>query len=176
MYSKSAIYFRKGAAELEKKVWALKWPIGRISRSNFFFWLLGVNALLSALDWWAFGRLNLTLNLGFRFEAVQQYNAIPVWRTLLEVLLNLLLAALAVARLHDASYSARWLIALVGLAIASAFPFASALAAIALLGWVAIFFLPPSIGPNRYGRDPRGWKSREQFEQQQRDLAKQSKR
>lgn len=155
---------------------ALRWPIGRISRGDFFFWLLGTNILLSAVDWWALGRLNLTINLGFKFEAIQHYDAIPVWRTLLEIVLNLLLAALATARLHDASYSARWLIALVGLAMASVFPFASALAAIALLRWIAIFFLPPSIGPNRYGSDPRGWKSREQFEQQQRDLAEQSKR
>lgn len=155
---------------------ALRWPIGRISRGDFFFCLLGISVLLAAVDWWAFGRLNLTVNLGFRFEAVQRYDSIPVWRALLEVMLNLLLAALATARLHDASYSARWLIALVGLAIASVFPFAGALAAIALLGWIAIFFLPPSIGPNRYGSDPRGWKSREQFEQQQRDLAEQSKR
>jgi hypothetical protein len=98
----------------------------------------------------------------------------PVWQTLLEITLNILIAAFATARLHDASYSARWLIALVGLAIASAFPFASALAAIGLLGWIALFFLPPSIGPNRYGSDPRCWKSREQFEQQQRDLAEQA--
>jgi uncharacterized membrane protein YhaH (DUF805 family) len=167
---------RKGLASWSEKVGALRWPIRRISRGNFVFWLLGINVLLSAVDWWAFGRLNLTLNLGFRFESVQHYDAIPVWRTLLEIMLNLLLAALATARLHDASYSARWLIALVGLAIASAFPFANALAAIALLGWIAIFFLPPSIGPNRYGPDPRGWRSREQFEQQQRDLAEQSKR
>lgn len=155
---------------------ALKWPIGRISRGDFFFWLLAINILLGAVDWWAFGRLHLTLNLGFRLEAFQHYDVTPVWRTLLEVVLNLLLAALAIARLHDASYSARWLLVLVGLTVASALPFASALVAIALLGWIAIFFLPPSIGPNRYGPDPRGWKSREQFEQQQRDLAEQSKR
>ena len=155
---------------------AFGWPVGRVSRGDFFFWLLGINIVFGALDWWAFGRLNLALNLGIRFDALQHFDALPVWRTLLEVGLNLLLAALAIARLHDASYSERWLIVPVGLAMASMLPFAGGLAAIALFTWIAIFFLPPSIGPNRYGPDPRGWKSREHFEQQQRDLAEQSKR
>ncbi len=155
---------------------AFRWPIRRVSRGDFFFWLIGINIIFSSVDWWAFSRLNLTVNLGIRFEALQQFAILPVWRTLLEIVLNLILAALAIARLHDASYSARWLTVTVGLAVASMLPFASGLAAIALLTWLAIFFLPPSIGPNRYGPDPRGWKSREQFEQQQKDLAEQSNR
>lgn len=154
---------------------AFKWPIGRLSRNDFFFWLLGINIIFGAVDWWAFGRLNLTLNLGIRFDALQHLAVQPVWRTLLEVAVNLLLAALAIARLHDASYSARWLAVSVGLAAASQLPFAGSLAAIVLLSWIAIFLLPPSTGPNRYGPDPRGWKSREQFEEQRRDLAAQSK-
>jgi len=157
-------------------VGAFRWPIGRLSRGDFFFWLIGINIIFTSVDWWAFGRLNLALNLGIRFEALQHFAILPIWRTLLEIALNLILAALAIARLHDASYSARWLTVTVGLAVTSMLPSASGLAAISLFAWLAIFVLSPSIGPNRYGPDPRGWKSREQFEQQQKDLAEQSNR
>lgn len=155
---------------------ALKWPIGRISRGHFFFWLLGIEILLSTLERWGYSRPKLTLDVGFRFTAIHHYDAFPVWQTLLDIVLNLLFAVLATARLHDASYSGRWVIALVGLAMASMFAFTSSLGAIALLGWIAIFVLPPSIGPNRYGPDPRGWKSRDHFEQQQKELAAQRTR
>ena len=147
-------------------------PIGRISRTNFLLWIAGINLLFGLVDFWAFRRLALTFNVGFRSDAFLQFAVLPVWRVVFEIVLNLLLGALAIARLHDAAFSARWLIAVLALSVASAIPFAGAFAGVALLAWIAIFFLPPTLGPNRFGADPRGWKSREHFERQRSELAK----
>lgn len=155
---------------------ALKWPIGRLTRSDTFFAVLLLNIAFIAIDWFAFKRINLMLNFGFRFDAIIHPEHLPIWRLALELIANLALGAIAIARLHDASYSARFLIGIIALSIVSMIPSAGSLALIALIGWIVIFFLPPSIGPNQFGADPRGWKSREHFEDQQRTLAEQQKR
>lgn len=154
----------------------LSWPIGRMSRSNAFFGLILLSVGFIAVDWFAFQRLNLVLNFGFRFEAISNFDSVPVWRVAFEVAANLLVCVGAIARLHDASYSAKWIVAVQALSLLSIVPFASSLAFVSLIAWIAIIFLPPSVGPNRFGADPRGWKSREHFDDQQRMLAEQNKR
>jgi uncharacterized membrane protein YhaH (DUF805 family) len=154
---------------------ALRWPIGRASRNTMFAWLVLSSIAFTLIDWFAFRRLDLTINLGFRFNAIEQIGFLPVWRVALEVAFDVALATVAVARLHDASYSARWLAAILALTAASLLPGAGSLAFVALIAWVAIIFLPPSVGPNRFGADPRGWTSREHFDAQQRDLSAQEK-
>ena len=153
-----------------------RWPIGRVSRSTLFFWLLLSAVGFNLIDWFAFHTLDLTINFGFRTRAIAMPDSFPLWRTALEVAFDAALAIVAIARLHDADRPAWWLAAIASLAIVSLIPGAGFLGLVALVGWVAIFFLPPSIGPNRFGPDPRGWVSREQFEQQERELAAQRKR
>ena len=41
-----------------------------------------------------------------------------------------------------------------------------------MIAYVVALCLPGTIGPNRYGPDPRGWKSREHFLEQQRELGR----
>jgi uncharacterized membrane protein YhaH (DUF805 family) len=141
-----------------------------------FAWLLVSSVVFGLIDWWASRRLNLTVNLGFRFNAIEQIGILPFWRIAVEVALDVALGMVAIARLHDASYSARWLAAIFALTIVSTLPSASSLAFVALIAWIAIIFLPPSVGPNRFGADPRGWRSREHFEAQQEELSAQAKK
>jgi uncharacterized membrane protein YhaH (DUF805 family) len=47
-------------------------------------------------------------------------------------------------------------------------PMPPAIALILVVGYLIALFLPGTIGPNRYGADPRGWKSREHFDRQRR--------
>jgi uncharacterized membrane protein YhaH (DUF805 family) len=155
---------------------ALTWPIGRMSRSNAFFGLILLSVSFIVIDWLTFQRLNLMLSFGFRFDAISNFESVPVWRVAFECATNLLLCIGAIARLHDASYSAKWLVAVLAFSLLSLVPFASSLAFVSLIAWMAIIFFPPSIGPNRFGADPRGWKSREHFDDQQRMFAEQNKR
>lgn len=76
---------------------------------------------------------------------------------------------LAIRRFHDQDRTG-WL---------AFFPWAAAVAlvearlpaALVLLVWVGyliVLFLPGTVGPNRYGPDPRGWKSPEHYEEERR--------
>lgn len=154
---------------------AFKWPIGRVSRNTMFAWLFLSSVAFALIDWWAFRSLNLNINFGFRTDAIERIGALPFWRISIEIGFNVALTMVAVARLHDASYSARWLIAIFALTFVSVLAHVGSLAFIALIAWIAIIFLPPSIGPNRFGADPRGWRSREHFEAQQQELSAQDK-
>jgi uncharacterized membrane protein YhaH (DUF805 family) len=155
---------------------ALSWPIGRMSRSNAFVGLILLSVGFISVDWFAFNRVNVMLVFGLRFDALRNFDAVPIWRIAFEFAANLLLCVGAIARLHDASYSTKWLVTVLALSFASMMPFASSLAFVSLIAWIIIIFLPPSIGPNRFGPDPRGWKSREHFANQQRMLAEQRKK
>lgn len=42
------------------------------------------------------------------------------------------------------------------------------LALLGLVAFVIALFLPGTVGPNRYGPDPRGWRSREHYEEERR--------
>lgn len=141
----------------------LGWP--RATRGVMLAWLLVGSVGLSALDWLAFGRIDLTLHLGLRIEWVD-----PWWRAALLTAYDVLLLTVAAARLHDLSLGGWWLLVLLGVAaLAVAVP---AVGLVMLVLWFALLLWPGTIGPNRFGPDPRGWESREHYERQRAELAR----
>ena len=120
------------------------------------------------------GRLRLTLDLGFQWRALRDIANAPLWRIAAEVVYDLVLIYLAVGRLHDISRSGWWLAALAALPFAGLAIGLPEIGAVTIIGWLALVFWPGTIGPNAYGGDPRGWKSREQYEAQKAALERPS--
>lgn len=149
----------------------LKRPIGRLTRSKLLLWLLVGSLGFALLDWFAFSRINLMLNPGFQLDAIRSFHDVLVWRVVLEVLYNAVLTVAAIARLRDVSRSGWWLLGLIMLPVAVAAGASPVVGLVVLAGWLALLFMPGTIGPNRYWPDPRGWKSREHFDAQARALA-----
>ena len=95
------------------------------------------------------------------------------WFAAVEALLSLACLWLGVRRFHDQDRpgwlalvpTAVWMLTLV-------LPIPLELALLVALGYLVALFLPPTRGPNRYGPDPRGYKSRQHYldhRQQQRE-------
>lgn len=86
------------------------------------------------------------------------------WFTAVEALLSLACLWLGVRRFHDQDRpgwlalvpTAAWLLTLV-------LPIPHEIPLLIGLAYVVALFLPPTRGPNRYGRDPRGYTSRQHY-------------
>jgi uncharacterized membrane protein YhaH (DUF805 family) len=142
-------------------------PIGRCTRGRIVALLIVGSIGTFAADFAATGRVELMLNLGFRFDALSDPANYAWWRIAAEAVFGLILVYAAVGRLHDISRPGWWLAILLALPFAGETIGLPELAFVSLIGWLALIFWSPTIGPNAYGADPRGWKSREQFETQQ---------
>lgn len=149
--------------------------IGRYGRGTILLWLVLGSIGFNVLDFIVFKHLSLMINVGFRFDALSNYASVPVWRTAAEIAFDIALLVIAIGRLHDVERSAWWLAALVMIPLFAALIDVPAIAFLALVGWVALLFWPGTIGPNRYGPDPLGWGSREQFDAQKRALEAEAK-
>lgn len=146
----------------------------RISRTNLLTFVVVANLGITALDFFVLHSLGgLFLNFGVRLDALVAFRTAPLWRIGIEAAYDVVLIILAVARLHDFGKPGWWLAILAALPLAGAVGLGTAPAMIALIGWLAMFFWPGDVGPNAFGPDPRGWQSREHFEQQQRALKEQ---
>lgn len=105
-----------------------------------------------------------------------------LWRPVVAAALSLVMLWLSIRRFHDQDRPG-W-IALVALALGVAvnpngfgiavtapyLPLPPALALLITIAYLVALFLPGTIGPNRYGPDPRGWKSAEHHREQQQAL------
>jgi uncharacterized membrane protein YhaH (DUF805 family) len=99
------------------------------------------------------------------------------WRIAVEAVYTLALLQIAVARFHDCDRRGWWVLSFVAFALSA--PWAgywhpwigTALGYFALPGWAALLAWPGTIGPNRFGPDPRGWASAEHFDRQSAALA-----
>jgi uncharacterized membrane protein YhaH (DUF805 family) len=149
--------------------------IGRYGRGTILLWLVLGSIGFNVLDFMVFKQLSLMINVGFRFDALSSYSTAPIWRIATEIAFDIALLVIAIGRLHDVERSAWWLSALVLIPLFAALVGAPAIALLALAGWIALLFWPGTIGPNRYGPDPLGWGSREQFEAQKRGLEAEAK-
>ena len=147
-------------------------PVGRCTRGRLIAILILGSVGTMAADYASFGRVELLLNLGFRFEALSNPLDYPLWRVAAEGVFGLVLAYMAVGRLHDISRPGWWLALLVALPFIGDAVGLPEIAFLSLIGWLALLFWSPTIGPNIYGADPRGWKSREQYDAQQAALAR----
>ena len=135
---------------------------GRTSRSTLVGFLVA-GILIGLVVWFVLlGRLRGVTD---PFAAAA---AMPPWLPWLQLGLDLAFLWLAVRRFQDQDRPG-WL-ALVptalGVAVALGVPVPGSVALLLLLGILVGLFLPGTIGPNRYGPDPRGWKSREHYLEQ----------
>jgi uncharacterized membrane protein YhaH (DUF805 family) len=146
------------------------WPIGRAGRGTMLLWLILGSVGFAALKFYCFHRLDLSILFGFRFEAIALPAAYPLWYVALEAIFDLALLVVVIARLHDIEKPGWWLLGLVALDAAAGLLGMAALSLVALLLWIALIFWPGTFGPNRYGKHPLGWESREQYEAQMRAL------
>lgn len=144
--------------------------IGRQGRGTILLLLIVGSIGFAALDLLMFRRLNLMINVGFRFDALSSVGVAPLWRSAADAIFNLVLLFVAIGRLHDIDRSGWWLLGLVAIPVFAVLTGAPWIALVALAGWIALLFWPGTIGPNRFGADPGGWASREQYEAQKKAL------
>ncbi|HEY1146511.1 DUF805 domain-containing protein [Allosphingosinicella humi] len=150
----------------------LKWPIGRAGRGVMLMWLVMGSLGFGVLNWFVFHRLDPTINLGFRLS---RFGNLPIWYYGLELLFDLALIAVAVARLHDIGKSGWWLAVIVAGALLASVTGSGAIGLLVFAVWLGLLLWPGTLGPNAFGADPKGWKSREQYETQMRELTEQAK-
>lgn len=141
-------------------------PIGRCTRGQILALLVSISILKFFFNFIAFGQVSLTLNLGFGLEALTDPANYPLWYVATEALFGLSLAYLAVGRLHDIARPGWWLAILLALPYAGDLVGLPEIAFVSLIAWLALIFWSPTIGPNIYGADPRGWTSRDHYEAQ----------
>lgn len=145
-------------------------PIGRFGRTTMLLWLIVGSIGFTVVDFMVFKHLNLMINIGFRFDALAHFQSVVIWRLAAEIIFDIVLLTIAIGRLHDVGQSGWWLAGLAAIPTLAVISGVSWLAMLAVIGWIALLFWPGTIGPNQYGADRLGWKSREDYEAQKRAL------
>lgn len=141
------------------------WTGARVSRGDFFFAFLGINITHLAALFWITQTISLRLTLGFR-TSFQAIGVEPVHVTILKLATDVLLAWFVLRRIRDTGHSGWWVLALLLLPIVL-----GAIGGLAsLVAMAALFFVPGTRGPNRFGPDPHGFASRASYEEQRRRL------
>lgn len=138
--------------------------LGRTTRTNLLTYLIAVAALNAALFLFAVTTLRAPAPSATRIDAL---HAAALANPLLAAADGLIFLWLAARRFHDQDRSG-WL-ALAPSAVllaASFFPLPPILLLLLMIGFFAALFLPGTVGPNRYGPDPRGWRSRQHYEEE----------
>ena len=115
----------------------------RIGRGDFFFGILAINALFLAGLYVLAGRIGLTVELGFRTQ-IALVGHEPVAITALRIASDAMLAWFVIRRIRDTGYPGRWALALPALPLV----LGGIGALLSLLGLIALFFVPGTIGPN----------------------------
>lgn len=141
------------------------WTGARVSRGDFFFAFLGINIVHLAALFWFTQTISLMLTLGFR-TSVQALGAEPIGMTILNLATDGVLAWFVLRRIKDIDHPGWWMLVLLLLP----FVLGTAGGLISLFGMVALFFVPGTRGPNRFGPDPHGFASRADYEEQRRRL------
>ncbi|MBO9713006.1 DUF805 domain-containing protein [Sphingomonas sp.] len=142
---------------------------GRVPRDGFLLFVFFATLAAVALRWWA---TRCMIVPGPIADPLTIEHA-PVWRIVAEGLFTLVLLMVAAARLRDTNRHGWWVFALVPLAAATwiAGPGAALASWFALPFWLLLLVVPGTIGPNRFGADPRGWPSRDAYDRQAAMLA-----
>ena len=136
----------------------------RISRGDFVFGVIAIAAFWIAGVYAISGKLILMLELGLKTQfAVIGREAFSI--SILRLACDILLIWFAMRRLRDAGYFGWYVLPILAFAF-----FGSAGAILSIIAMVAIVALPGQVGPNRFGPDPRGWKSQAHFDEQQKRL------
>lgn len=148
----------------------LRWPIGRETSSSLFIWLFLIMIGFAVSNRAIVGAVDLTALPEGIADALVRFDEQVAWRLTLRIALHLLLAVVLVARLHDADYSAGWVAGWFALDAAALVSSIGLWVIVDVVALALVLMLPPTIGPNRFGRDPRGWASREHFDDQLQEL------
>ena len=136
----------------------------RVGRGDFVFGVVSVAALWVAGLYTITGGLLFTLELGFKTE-IGAVGREPFEITILRLFCDALLVWFAIRRLRDAGYNGLYVLVPIVLGLLGPIG-----AVLMITSIVAILVLPGEIGPNRFGPDPRGWKSKEQYDEQRRRI------
>jgi uncharacterized membrane protein YhaH (DUF805 family) len=140
--------------------------LGRTARTNLLAYLIVVAMLNVALFLFAITTVRTPAPSAARIETLQ---ALASANPLLTIADNLIFLWLAARRFQDQDRPG-WL-ALAPSAFLLLVFFVSLpplLLLLLLIGFIVALFLPPTIGPNRYGPDPRGWRSPEHYAEERR--------
>ena len=140
--------------------------LGRTTRTNLLAYLIVVAALNVALFLFAITTARSAAPSAARMEALQ---ALALANPLLAAADNLIFLWLAARRFQDQDRPG-WLALAPSafLLFVLVIPLPSPVALLGMIAFVIALFLPGTIGPNRYGPDPRGWRSREHYEEERR--------
>lgn len=147
-----------------------KWPIGRAGRGTMLGWLVLGSVGFSIVQWFAFQRLDLSIKLGFRADAISHFDVFPFWYPALELLFDIGLIVVAIARLHDIGKSGWWLATIAAAAVLATITGSGAIGLMIIVAWLALLLWPGTFGANEFGADRLGWESREQYEAQMQEL------
>lgn len=148
------------------------WFGPRLRRGDFVFAIIAINLAYFAMSFLARGGFSLTLNFGLR-TSPSLWGIESLTVSAIRLLHDVVLISLCYRRLQDANYPGWYLLVAASVLFAlSLVPGIGTIAGVAaLLAMVGLFFLPPTIGPNRFGPDPRGWISAKHYHEQQQRLA-----
>lgn len=137
----------------------------RIGRFDFLIATILVDVLFKVAVYLAFGRFILSLQIALR-SSVGMWTSGDLALAGMAAVADVLFVWFASRRLRDIGLPGWYALALPLCPLLLGF--AGSLASLAVL--IALVVWPGTIGPNAYGPDPRGWKSQEQFAQQQERL------
>jgi uncharacterized membrane protein YhaH (DUF805 family) len=140
--------------------WRNSGPRGGSGAEIFLFSIVGLNLAFLATQYWLSGGIELMLQFGFR-STISGITTLPPTLIALRAAFDAALLWCVIRRLRDAGLTG-W-ISLAALALPLAL--GSAGAFVTMLGLISLFVIPGTIGPNKFGPDPRGWRSREHYDE-----------
>lgn len=141
----------------------------RMGRGDFFFGILAATVLWNVGLFLIYGKISLNFSLGLKTD-LDLIGSWPLLVTALSIVCDALLIWFVIRRLRDAGYPGWYALGFLIFPILSALVGSSIGLVLTLIGLIALFFIPGEIGPNRFGPDPRGWKSKSQYDEQQERL------
>ncbi|HEX8363991.1 MAG TPA: DUF805 domain-containing protein [Allosphingosinicella sp.] len=139
--------------------------LGRTTRTNLLAYLILVAALNVALFLFAITTVRSAAPSAARIEALQ---ALALANPVLAAADNLIFLWLAARRFQDQDRPGWLALAPSAFLLVVLLVPLPPVALLGLIAFVIALFLPGTIGPNRYGPDPRGWRSREHYEEERR--------
>jgi len=140
--------------------------LGRTTRTNLLAYLIVAALANVALFVFAVTTMRAPAPSAARVDALQ---ALLVANPLLAAADSLLFLWLAARRFQDQDRPGWLALAPTALVLAGlAVPIPASLALLVFIAFLIGLFLPGTVGPNRYGPDPRGWRSPEHYEEEKR--------
>jgi uncharacterized membrane protein YhaH (DUF805 family) len=140
--------------------------LGRTTRTNLLAYLIAVAALNVALFLFAVTTLRAPAPSAARIDAL---HALALANPLLAAADALLCLWLTARRFHDQDRTGLLALAPSALLLVTMFvPLPPFLLLLLVIAFFVALFLPGTVGPNHFGPDPRGWRSRAHYEEERR--------